>query len=85
VDSADKKHWWQKKTFWGVAVATLAGAAAEIPQLAAFRTVLKALETSCLAFAGYGAVEVARSYAAATKQTAKLLKAGASGVSASAK
>ena len=76
MDSADKKHWWQKKTFWGVVLAVIAGGLAELPPLASIRGMLKAIETAGLALAGYGAVEVGRSYAAAVKQSAGLFKGG---------
>ena len=83
MDSADKKHWWQKKTFWGVVLAVIAGGLAELPPLASIRGMLKAIETAGLALAGYGAVEVGRSYAAAVKQSAGLFKGG--GTAAQAK
>lgn len=52
MDSADKQHWWQKKTFWGVALAVVAGTLAELPHLSPIRGVLKAIEASGLAIAG---------------------------------
>jgi hypothetical protein len=55
VDSAEKQHWRQKRTFWGVALAVVASALVELSPLASIRGVLKALETSGLAIAGYGA------------------------------
>ncbi len=73
MDSTVKQRWRQKKTLRGVALAVVRSVLAELPPPVSFRGVLKALETSGLAIAGYGAVEVARSYAAATKQKVDLL------------
>lgn len=75
MDSASKERWWQKKTFWGLVLGIGAHALGKWHGLPpGLDPVVQDLSLSGLGLAGYGAIEVLRSHAAATRAHADALK-----------
>lgn len=79
MDSASKERWWQKKTFWGLVLGIGAHALGRWQGLPpGLDPVVQDLSLSGLGLAGYGAIEVLRSHAAATRDHAEAMKAASS-------